>query len=324
MTYHRLRLTQDQPAAHAELAEILPVIEQSESLSTINSFRELAVKNALTSEQFMKVAALRPVTYDDGDNGGTLFFSNNPLMAGARVNTLDSHHVDVYAARVLNEHIPVATLAELVHQNYFPTQLQFEFAVAVWSRAVLLDKPEIAATLTPTLIAGEPRWKPYLEAYDAAQTDDDRKVTGLLAMLRFPGVRPYINAGATREEGLARYSGYRDNWWCANMAAPSYSTSSNFNAGWPTSEPIPPLTPLPAFVTAEMSAEQRQEQAILNKLGDAPAYFGREALAWVKAHPHDPHNAQLLDFTARAMRNGCNLEQTYTLHKKIDALRHKH
>ena len=53
------------------------------------------------------------------------------------------------------------------------------------------------------MVDGEPGWKPWLTAYDAATTPDERKVTALLALMRFPSVRPYINAGAGREEGFA-------------------------------------------------------------------------------------------------------------------------
>jgi hypothetical protein len=70
-----------------------------------------------------------------------------------------------------------------------------------------------------------------------------------------------------------------------------------------------------------MSTEAAVEQTQLLKIGDAPAYFGREALAWVKAHPKDPRAPELLGFAFRAMRNGCNLENSSPLrHEVFDAL----
>jgi hypothetical protein len=85
--------------------------------------------------------------------------------------------------------------------------------MAVWTRAVLLNRPDEAHKLSATMIADEPRWKSWLAAYDAATTDGERQVTGLLALMRFPSVRPYINSGPSREEGFVGYSVFRDNWW---------------------------------------------------------------------------------------------------------------
>ena len=60
-------------------------------------------------------------------------------------------------------------------------------------------------------------------------------------------------------------------------------------------------------------------------IGDAPQYFGSQALAWVKAHSGDPRGAELLGFAFRAMRNGCNLEQSAGLrHEVFNALHAKY
>jgi hypothetical protein len=143
--------------------------------------------------------------------------SHHPTMAGLPVNSASARRFDPELARVLNEDLPLATLVRVVEKRELPAQLQFELAMAVWTRAVLLDKPELASRLTPALVAGEKGWKPWLEAYDAAKTADDRKAAALLALMRFPSVRPYVNAGEGREDGFVGYSSYRDNWWCAGM-----------------------------------------------------------------------------------------------------------
>jgi hypothetical protein len=171
------------------------------------------------------------------------------------------------------------------------------------------------------MIAGEPGWKPWLTAYDSSTTPDDRRVTALLALMRFPSVRPYINAGTTREEGFALYSSYRDNWWCADMGSFDYSTGHNFGGGYPNPNQ-PPHVELPGFLTPSMASESDQEQAALAKIGDAPQYFGQQTLAWVKAHPKDPRNSELLGFTLRAMRNGCNLEKSYALKREVFTILH--
>jgi hypothetical protein len=242
-------------------------------------------------------------------------------MAGLPINVAGARRIDTDTAIILNRHIPLNDLTPLVLNSSWPKQLRFELALAVWTRAVLLEKPEEARLLTPSLIAGEPGWKQWLTAYDAATTPEDRHVTGLLALMRFPSVRPYINAGSSREEGFAGYSGYRDNWWCADMGGFDYSTGHNFGGAYPNPNK-PPAVDLPGFVTPTMTTEADHEQAELANIGDAPEYFGKQALAWVKAHPKDPRNSEVLGFALRAMRNGCNLENSYDLKREIFTILH--
>jgi hypothetical protein len=242
-------------------------------------------------------------------------------MAGLPINVAGIKRLDSETAIVFNQHLPLKELAPLVLNSTWPKQLRFELAMAVWTRAVLLDHPDEARQLTPVMIAGEPGWKPWLTAYDSSTTPDDRRVTALLALMRFPSVRPYINAGTTREEGFALYSSYRDNWWCADMGSFDYSTGHNFGGGYPNPNQ-PPHVELPGFLTPSMASESDQEQAALAKIGDAPQYFGQQTLAWVKAHPKDPRNSELLGFTLRAMRNGCNLEKSYAHKREVFTILH--
>jgi hypothetical protein len=71
-----------------------------------------------------------------------------------------------------------------------------------------------------------------------------------------------------------------------------------------------------------MEAEAKHEQAQLAAIGDAPEYFGKVALAWVRAHPTDERDPEVLAFAFRAMRNGCNLEKSYTLRREVFDLLH--
>jgi len=67
------------------------------------------------------------------------------------VNLPDAKRFNQQSAAVPNQHLPLETLAKIVRRRAFPKQLQFELAMAVWTRAVLLEKPEIAKSLTSAL-----------------------------------------------------------------------------------------------------------------------------------------------------------------------------
>jgi hypothetical protein len=290
--------------------------------SSINQLTELALQVAPTAADFARLAPMPPAgsRYEDTDfeelpKAGISSYEprepiKNPTMAGLPVNVKGVLRVDAWTATILNRRLPLRVLVPLLvdDASAWPRELRFEAAMAVWTRAVLLDRPEAAAQLTPILLSGEPGWAPYLNAYGAAPTPDERRITGLLAMLRFPSVRPFLNAGPSREEGFVGYSEFRDNWWCGSMDLPLYP-------------PDPPdlrvQTALPPFIQPEMASAASAEEARILQVGDAPAFFGRETLAWVKAHPADPRNAELLGFTFRAMRNGCNLEASTAARRQV-------
>ena len=334
VTYHRLRLTQNDPGFEAEVAGLLPEIKTT---STRNAFQEIAQTRAASLDEFINLAAMVPAAYDDGMGDLTLASQavtvptptgeKTPTMAGLQVNLPDAKRFNQQSSMVLNERLPLETLAAIVQRSAFPKQLQFELAMAVWTRAVLLDRPEVAHSLTAAMVDGEPGWKPWLLAYDSAKTDDDRRIAALLALMRFPSVRPYVNAGAAREDGFVGYSSYRDNWWCAGMGNDSEendSYSASYNYGFPYQDQSGSPAPLqvkqgafPPFLTPAMLSQAKEENRELGEVGDAPEYFGEQSLAWVKAHPGDPRGAELLGFAFRAMRNGCNLEKSYSLRREV-------
>jgi hypothetical protein len=330
ITYGRLQLRPAGVEARAQDEKLLrDLAALHESQDTLNLFTILARQKAESLEQYARLAPLEPVGEDDGVDGfGPLSPASAPptgmalpTMAGLPINVSGVKRIDSETAIVLNQHLPLKDLVPMVLNSTWPRQLRFELAMAVWTRAVLLDRPQDARRLSPVMIAGEPGWKQWLTAYDAAATNDEHRITGLLALMRFPSVRPYINASSGREEGFAAYSGYRDNWWCADMGGFNYDTGHNFGAAYPNPNQ-PPSIDLPSFVTPSMTSESNQEHAELAKIGDAPEYFGNQTLAWVKAHPKDPRNSELLGFALRAMRNGCNLEKSFALKREIFKLLH--
>lgn len=339
VTYARLRAL---PVGADSRAEAEKAIAQAksmhESLDTLNMFTIAARQKAETLQQFARLAPMEPSGESDesDDSDGPLpsaaalpTGAKRATMAGLPVNVQGVERLDDDSAALLNQTLPVKDMVSLVLEAQWPKQLRFELAMAAWTRAVLLDQPDQARRLTAVLIDGEPGWKSWLTAYDLATTPDERSVTALLALMRFPSVRPYVNSGAGREDGFVGYSYYRDNWWCGDMGreqsgADSYSTSVNYRGGTEITTPPQPLPKvLPPFVTPAMFVEASREWAELKKIGDAPEYFGKQSLAWVRAHPSDPRDSEVLGFAFRAMRNGCNLENSVALRRDVFGLLHQ-
>jgi hypothetical protein len=197
---------------------------------------------------------------------------------------------------------------------------------------VLLNQPEIARALSPYLAQCQPAFQQWLDAYNNAKTDDERQYAGLMALMRFTSVNPVVHPGLERD--FATYDYTRDNWWCdANVP---YEGAQQAQADAETkamlfNQPVLPRglppggLPDPPFLTAEDEAEAGRELKALNMVGDAGDYFARGTLAWVKAHPGDPRNADMLGFAMRVVRNSCRSNATKELnHQLFDTLHQKY
>ncbi len=328
VTYHRLRLTPPSETARREIAALLPTLERAATgptdPSAINLFRQLQSATSPTLDAFLAQAARIPaaVVIDDGEEPlGTKPGDQpcGPQLAEDKTPLFNSD-----TAVLLNQRLPVRVLAEAALSSTLPPNLRFQVAQSAWTRAVLLDKPEIARSVAPVLINCRSAWKPVLDGYAAASTPETRHLAGLFAMMRFASTEPFVREGEQRPEGFATYSEYRDNWWCGN-------TSETGSDGKPVPLDDPhhrsqlfgrpvvttAVVPDPPFVTAADRAEGSAEIAALQEIPGAPDYFAREALANFRAHPGDPENSELLGQAERVVRNGCRTDATKELNHQL-------
>jgi hypothetical protein len=329
VTFQRLRLIGANSGAssaagqRAEIDKALPGISRTETLSTVNLFLKLRARTAPTLGDFLQDAARVPAG-DIGETGEQA--ASAEVQAGGKVSVCGKdisvadlgdggRRFDMDGAIVVNQRLPVEAMADAGNSNALPQPLRFETALAAWSRAVLLDQPKVAAKLSEGLVGCQPGMKTWLEKYDQSATAEERHVNGLMALMRFPSVRPYVNEGFGRGD-FAAYDSYRDNWWCTDVGTAltvnNYGSSYSYDG---QKVPGPTLAstvefPDPAFIDTAEAAQAKKELESLAKLGTAPDYFAAQALAWVAAHPADERNADLLGFAKRVMRNGCRSKES--------------
>jgi len=313
LALHRLRLTHNPKEAYDEANRIILRFKNRTSQSAINHLRQMQRTHASTLREFLQTSFTVPALYlyDDDEWSPSPDIAGKFLMAGERVNGKNAPRFDLQSALVLNRGLPLTALAEAAQQENLPRQLRFELAQATWTRAVLLHQPSIAAKLTPILVAGEPRWKPLLDAYNNAKTADDRTLAGLMAMMRYPSTRPHVNIGGGRDDGFAGYSYYRDNWWCeAGHTQEDYQTTfedtEDRNFVGITYDKQKILIPFPAFLTTEDIKQANTQLHAMDTPESGSDRLVKEAIAWAKAHPSDLRAADLLGFAFRAVRNGCS------------------
>jgi hypothetical protein len=230
------------------------------------------------------------------------------------------------AATILNTRMPLTLLAQAAENKDLARNLSFQIAQSTWTRAVLLNQPDIAKRMSPILTGCYPAWKQWLDDYDNAATASDRQVAALLALMRFPSVEPLVRPGMERGWGFAIYSAYRDNWWPSGSAAGNYfatnlGLSTEKQPGFFGMLPVPrSILPDPPFLTAADRTAADHEIAALRTTPCASDYFAAAALDWQKQHPADPRNLTLLGFAERAVRNGCRTDATKELNHRLFVL----
>jgi hypothetical protein len=321
-TYNRLRLMPDAAAMRSDLAATAPSLQHAPQRSTINLFKLLNQRAAPTLADFLHDAAALPagVTFDTDTPEPPNTKPNPNSLCGVNGSQATTLLFNPDAATILNTRMPLALLAESAEDTSLPRNLSFQVAQSTWTRAILLNQPDIAKRMSPVLTGCYPAWKPWLDGYDSAGSADDRRAAGLLALMRFPSNAPLVRAGIEREDGFAGYSEYRDNWWSASDSA--QPTSSNNPSGrratfFGTQPASPSVLPDPPFLTASDRAAADREIAQLRETPCASDYFATAALDWQKQHPSDPRTPDLLGFAERAVRNGCRTKATPDLNHRL-------
>jgi hypothetical protein len=241
---------------------------------------------------------------------------------------------------VLNRFLPVATLAKAVRSPKLPGALRHQIALAAWTKAVLLGNSAVAYSLAPEVESIVPKLKASVQAYQSAGTPEERRFAAALAMLRFPGLRPYITT-VERVTPIDEINSFRENWWDVGVPPCVYSQGLVFQRDSQSGKPPDPLTVWsrvgpaflgiypggkvmpPAFLNATERAQAEQESKHLVALGAAPDYLCSEAIAWAKTHPSDPHVPEALALAVKSTRFGCTDKETGKLSKAAFDLLHR-
>jgi hypothetical protein len=333
VTFERLRLAaaKEGKQVYAELSKLLPEVEKSQPVSTVNAFADLHSGLSPSLEEYLKNATRLPASWGDADGGEGEPLPGTTGNSMARTVTLcnvdvyapTTRHLDEETALVFGQRLPLKLLKQAALSPALPGNVRFEVAHTAWTRALLLDDFETARALTPYLAGCQPAFKNWLEQLDTAKTQDERHVPGLLALMRFTSTNPSVFPGVERD--FASYSAMRENWWC----------KANRPVNGDPSKPQPMLftqaiversqQPDPPFLTDADRAEVTAEIAKLKEIPCASDYFARQTLDWVKVHPEDKHNSELLGFAMRVVRNACRSDATAELnHQLFDTLHRRY
>jgi hypothetical protein len=292
ITYHRLRLLialGRAQEARALLDQTLPQIKAGGRDSSLSLYLGLRMRSSANLNEAL-IYAPRKILVAASESQSSLseclYVMKNPKRSYDCTKQVNPTQFSADAADFFNRQASIGTLIDSANSSVLPDQLRQSVAIMAWVRSVLLNDNASAAKLFPML----PK---KLQQESGGGTG----FHPLMALLRNPGLRPYLDPGIQRSYSYDFIENYRDNWWCLGWQN-SDGTDSTLFATNPVS-----------FLTPANQAELESETAKLPQKGNAILYLGGLTVAYAQDHPNDPDVPESLYLVLRMMRYGCSNEQ---------------
>lgn len=288
--FHRIRLLtllHRADEARALVDKLLPQVQAAPLSSRSNAFLGERMAVARSFQEFLKYAP-RPLLESSSAGSSSMgsICGPEPDAKGAvHPCPLGDHPLefDEDAASILNHETPLSLLVKAATSPELPANLRQDVTLAAWTRSVVLEDAASAAALAPHLPA---------DVRNAA--GDGIGFSAVVALLRNPGMRPYVEPGISHLVSYSQLDMYRNNWWCGDWY------------GQFAQDPwkAPDAAPAPFFSPAERKAASAESDRVLH-LPCASVYLGRRVIQYAKAHPDDANVPQALALTVRATRFAC-------------------
>jgi hypothetical protein len=318
LAWNRLRLLigeGKQDEARAELDQILdsrPLPEGVENLMRYHRMKlardlDEFVRFALRRGEFVmylpdprtKLDAtpppLKPATSYPSDFGAILKWRTELFQPNPR-------YFDDDGTAAMSFVMPLSLMARVAQSDRLPPNMQRDVALAVWTRAVLLDDTETATALAPIVAKHFPQYGAGWKAYQGAATPQQKKIEAALLLLRLPGASPWFAAGLGYPYMRDVIGLVATRWWSREEA--DNQTPDVADIALCDDCALPLQFAAPAFLTPADRDRARDEVARLRKLPGAPAYLGAIIIAWANAQPRDPRVPEALHYVVRATRYG--------------------
>jgi len=319
LAWHRLRLLigeNKQEEARAELDQILDGRPLPEGVENLMRYHRMKLARDL--DEFVRFALRRgefvmylpdPRTKLDATapplKSTTRFPYDFAAMLKWRTELFQPNprYFDNDATAAMSFVTPLPIMARVAQSDRLPPNVQRDVALAVWTRAVLLDDAEAANAVAPIVARYFPQYGAGWKTYQSAATPQQKKIEAALLLLRLPGASPWFASelGYTYMRDVIGLVAAR--WWehvdSDKQAAPDAADITLCDDC-----ALPLQFAPPAFLTSGDRDRARNEVARLRQLPGAPAYLGAIILSWANAQPRDPRVPEALHLVVRATRYG--------------------
>lgn len=279
LAYHRARLLKTD-AARPVLDRALSLDETRLPVSSRNALLAQRRGMARSFAEYFRDAQVMPVGIDVDQ---TVEPFEHPLLAPD-------------AAAVINEWMPLDMLADAATSKDIHEEIRKPILVAAWTRAILLDRDDVAARLAPLIFATRPAIEERFTAW--------RKARG--AQRRFAAA-----------DLIAHHAGQQPNveWY----GGPSFDYEEVGGGWWCLYNPEKGLAP-PPFLS-ETAADE--EVRALRELGSGATWLLRAFLDLANAQPQDPRVAEDLSIAIKGTRHSCGDAETDALAEKAFNVLHR-
>lgn len=299
IAYHQARvlLLQNKNAEAKKLIDSVLNSSLDIITSARNQFLELRVKLADNLDEYLKYSQLKPFAFDwDGDsmtiseiiarqksyydpeyNKETREEYEREIDEQYKTELLweDRLMFNFQTTASINEYFPLSLLIETEKSPVLPDYLRERFAIAIFTRALVLEDFATVKTISPEVLKFKPELSKFVEQLNSARTPAMARDEALFLILKNPILTPFI------EDGLGRTNNTVDNWdsddwWCAPYVPEDESQIE---------EEYRPKKPL--FITDAQVTTAKIERQKFVDLGDAPKFLGDKVIAWQKRVPLD-------------------------------------
>jgi hypothetical protein len=320
LAWNRLRLLiadGKQDEARAELDQILDGRPLPEGVENLMRYHRMKLARDL--DEFVRFALRRgefvmylpdPRTKLDATppplSAATRFPYDFGAMLKWRTELFHSNprYFDEDATAALSFFTPLSIMARVVQSERLPPNVQRDVALAVWTRAVLLEDAETANAVGPIVARYFPQYGAGWKTYQSAATPQQKKIEAALLLLRLPGASPWFASGLGYPYMRDVIGLVATRWWehvdADNQAAPDAADNITLCDDCA----LPLQFAAPAFLTSQDRDRARDEAVRLRQLPGAPAYLGAIIIAWANAQPRDPRVPEALHLVVRATRYG--------------------
>jgi hypothetical protein len=298
--FHRIRLLtalKRTDEARTLLDAALPALQHQKPDSNLNAILGERMAVARNFSEFLTYAPRTPLRADSQDASdlqGQCNAKGHAVNEQAACLELKQPQFADDAVTVLNRQTPINLLIEAARSTILPANLRQNIAVSTWTRALLLEDAASAAKLAPLL----------------PKSIRDTAGSGIafpanLAILRNPGIRPYLEAGVPRVASYSYFDELRNNWWCK-----PWGDRQDFNQ----TDPKP--LPTPAFLPVDEVSRADTEYGRLQQLPDSVAVIGQRVVDYAKDHAEDTNVPEALALVVRAGHYAC---ETWDPHRSADS-----
>ncbi|MEP6945953.1 MAG: hypothetical protein ABJA02_08555 [Acidobacteriota bacterium] len=339
ITFHAARLYLDGGKNNEARRLIEPMLEAGDDvpISVRNQFIGLRLRLAQTLEDYLTDSLRKPYSFDFSGSVGSVdeliaeqkgYYDPEYNKDGreAYEREIDDNFkleklwqsrlmFDTETVGLINSSFSQSVLLQVELSPALPDYFRPRIAIAIWTRAYLLDDYDTLLKVTPEIAKNQPEFANGLQTIVDAKTTAARQSAALYFIVKNPLFSPYIEDGIGKTDNDFGQWDSND-WWCSSYMAEAESSD--------TGEAPKAVAVPPKFLTAVQKQTAAAERKKIIDLGDAPQILAKRVLEWAARSPADPRIQESLYIAHQAngwTKYGCGNNEE--LQKQIADLMNK-